>query len=248
MTEVVELMEINGECELEEEVEIAAHQGLGSSGDEGEIAMLEQQELDELNDLYERQSHGEPIDAERLYELELNVKVRQGEDLSEQEFEDYDYFTKRQELLVLFSEEFVELLGKQESGEEVDNDRLYFLEIADKKLAKVNLTAEESGDLEAFVCEALGIPVENHALSEEEVLAQQVQAEVEEFNDLIERFGRGEEIDEERLYELELLERQRRGEDLTEQEKQDLAYFQEKRDNDLAYEEELILLLVMVDL
>ena len=44
-------------------------------------------------------------------------------------------------------------------------------------------------------------------------------------------------------YELELRERQRQGEELTDQEQQDLAFFQEKRDNDLAYEEELILVL-----
>jgi hypothetical protein len=61
----------------------------------------------------------------------------------------------------------------------------------------------------------------------------------DELNALLDQQEQGEEIDEDRLFELELFDRHRRGEELTDDELEVLEFFKKRRDEDMLYELEL---------
>ena len=86
-------------------------------------------EVDELNDLLDRQENGEDIDEDRLYELDLFDKWQSGEELDDEEKADLDAFKKKRRKERGYRKEFEDLLRRRDSGEDIDEDRLYCLEL-----------------------------------------------------------------------------------------------------------------------
>lgn len=89
-----------------------------------------------------------------------------------------------------------------------------------------DLKPEGSVEHEPMADESSPGPVESivrNAISSD-LKTSDEEAERDELDDLLDRLDRGEDVDEDRLYELELLERHRLGESLTESEKDGLAH------------------------
>ena len=106
--------------------------------------------MDELNELYDRRDAGEVIDENRLYELELFDKFRQGEELTPIEIEDLDFYKRRRKRVKRHVKEFNKLCDLQDAGQDVDQDRLYLLELVVRNRLREYLTEEEIQDLEDF--------------------------------------------------------------------------------------------------
>ncbi|KAG9285662.1 hypothetical protein G9A89_000361, partial [Geosiphon pyriformis] len=86
-------------------------------------------EIDELNSLLDHQERGDVVDEARLYELDLFDKYHSGEILDESEQKALTAFRLRRRQERAYRREFQDLLDKRESGEDVDDDRLYCLEL-----------------------------------------------------------------------------------------------------------------------
>ena len=82
---------------------------LGRIQKEGDSKSVDDQRLlDEMNDLFDRLESGEDIDENRIYELDLEYRIRQGEELTSGERDDYNYFLNKRKLMVDKSEEATE--------------------------------------------------------------------------------------------------------------------------------------------
>jgi hypothetical protein len=134
---------------------------------------------------------GETIDNDRFHILGLLDRQRRCDELTEAEaFEVNQYFDLRDEEH-LDSIELSMLLEKQEMGEDVDEERIYELDLMERQRRGEDLTPDEALDLA--------------------ILKERRQTELQQVNELdelIERKASGEDVSEDRLYELELLVRQ----------------------------------------
>lgn len=115
-----------------------------------ERRLEEDEELDELNDLYDRRDNGQDVDENRLYELELFDRYRQGEDLTVIELEDLDFYKKRRRRTRHLVREYHDLCDLQDARQEVDEERMYFLELVARDQNGETLTDLELQDLDDF--------------------------------------------------------------------------------------------------
>jgi hypothetical protein len=115
------------------------------------------------------------------------------------------------------ADELNELLDRQDNGEEIDEDRLYELDLFDKWRGGDELDDEEQADVGAF---------KDKRRSE--------RRRRREFQDLLDKRENGEDVDEDRLYFLELLARQHLGEELKEDELLDLEDFENEEKEKVA--------------
>jgi hypothetical protein len=132
--------------------------------------LLEAAELDELNELYDRRDDGEDVDENRLYELELFDRYRQGEDLNDVESRDLEFYKKRRKRIKRHIKEYNNLCDRQDAGDEVDLDRLYFLELVARDQVGEALTDMELEDLDGFEAD--------EEAKEEQVLKEKQNAQV----------------------------------------------------------------------
>jgi hypothetical protein len=114
------------------------------------------------------------------------------------------------------------MLQSLEDGETIDNDRFHILGLLDRQRRCDELTEAEAFEVNQYF-----------DLRDEEHL------DSIELSMLLEKQEMGEDVDEERIYELDLMERQRRGEDLTPDEALDLAILKERRQTELQQVNEL---------
>ena len=234
-------------------------------------------EISELDALLDAQEQGEPVDEDRLYELELMDRYSLGEDLSQAELDDLDVILQRRERFQRQTKEYNELLDMQEAGESVDQDRLYYLELVVRKRLGEDLSAQEMDDLAYFEADeeqreaqqvsadmdtdwlhqsgtlltdeplTLLEEVEEEEFSESDShivsggagispvgsndageTEEQIRRDAEELDQLLQLKENGEDVDEQRLYELELTHRRRNGEELSKGELEDLQFFVER--------------------
>nr|MCU0227887.1 hypothetical protein [Bryobacterales bacterium] len=107
-------------------------------------------ELEELDHLLDAQENGEDIDEDRLYELDLFDRWKSGNSLDQAEIKDLLSFKMARKIERMHSKEHQQLLEKRAKGHDVDEDRLYCLELLAHKRAGGNLTEEEVLDLVDF--------------------------------------------------------------------------------------------------
>lgn len=263
-------------------------------------------ELEEFNSLLDAQELGKAVDEERLYELELVDRYSLGDALNPDERADLCIILKKRDRFQRYTQEYNDLLDSQEAGREIDEARLYCLELVVRKTLGECLTGDELDELEAFenseehiypytpnnvLLPATGLAISDddcwnpmkgteELLNEdgfrkgsEEPLALLEEVEEEDLSDSdvsqpmsqfgstslaakaiedaettteIEHTAQGcsedyeldqllslqqnsEEVDEQRVYELELLQRKRSGENLTPEEVEDSYFFQERK-------------------
>ncbi|CAJ1944431.1 unnamed protein product [Cylindrotheca closterium] len=107
---------------------------------------MEQEDLRQMTELYDRQDAGEKIDEERLYELELFDRARRDAYLSKAEQRDLEIYAKRRIRTDKFIEEYEDVMSRLNNGEEIDEHRAYQLEYVVKKrgLSQDLTMAEES--------------------------------------------------------------------------------------------------------
>eukprot|EP00980_Cylindrotheca_fusiformis_P001624 scaffold368_cov125-Cylindrotheca_fusiformis.AAC.2 len=115
---------------------------------------IEQEDLRQLTELYERQDAGEKVDGERIYELELFDRYRRGGYLSQQEQRDLDIYRKRRIRTDRFIEEYQEVMYRYNQGEVIDEHRAYQLEyVAKKRGLSQDLTMNELSAMILFETE-----------------------------------------------------------------------------------------------
>ncbi|KAL3924597.1 MAG: hypothetical protein SGILL_000950 [Bacillariaceae sp.] len=174
-----------------------------------EDARADQVEYLELLQLKEA---GEVIDEERLYILSVVDRQLRNDDLTEEEANDVSEYFEIRDGEHLDAIELSMLLESKESGLPVDEERIYELDLLQRKRHGEDLTEAEEEDLAVL-------------FERRERIIQQVQ----ELNELVLQKENGEDIDEDRLYELELLERHRQGQELSAEEEEDLHVLDERR-------------------
>jgi hypothetical protein len=126
--------------------------------------------------LLEKQEMGEDVDEERIYELDLMDRLRQGENLTPDEEKDLAVLKTRRELELQQVNELEELIQRKDSGEDVNEDRLYELELLVRLRQGEELSATERENLARL--ETSRIKQEQEA---EEQTRKQIEAEFEEF-------------------------------------------------------------------
>ena len=94
-----------------------------------EDSSLSSAEIEELNMLMDRQEKGVEIDEDHLYELDLFDKWKSGKELDSTETADLKLFKSARQKERKYRREFQDLLDRQDNGEDVDEDRLYCLEL-----------------------------------------------------------------------------------------------------------------------
>lgn len=108
---------------------------------------IEEEDLRQLTELYDRQDAGEKVDEERLYELELFDRARRDAYLTSDEQRDLEIYTTRRQRTDKFIEEYEDVMSRlNNNGEEIDEHRAYQLEYVVKKrgLSQDLTMAEES--------------------------------------------------------------------------------------------------------
>ena len=224
----------------------------------------------EYNDLMDRKEDGEEVDEDRLYSLELLDRRRHREELTDEELDDLEQFEGDEKARIkidksqedsaefsasltdnepaqslsdeasLYEKEYNDLLDRKENDVEVDESRLYFLELLDRRRHGEELTDEDFDAIDQFeedervrlkTVKAPADTGESSVSLRDEDPPQSISSEAsryeKEYNDLFDRRDAGEEVDEDRLYFLELLDKQRHGEDLTDEELDDIDQFLE---------------------
>ena len=109
-----------------------------------------QEESNELDALKEAKSHGDFVDEKRIYELQLYDRERRGLELSQEEQEDLLHYKKFRRREHRYLKEYEELIRKENSGEEIDQDRMYFLDLVDQKHCGEQLSDIQLEDLDHF--------------------------------------------------------------------------------------------------
>jgi hypothetical protein len=82
--------------------------------------------------------------------LELFDRHRCGEELTDDKLDDLESFKKRRQRMGRYRKEYNEPLDRQDNGKEVNEDRLCFLELIDRRRVGEDLTERELDDLEQF--------------------------------------------------------------------------------------------------
>jgi hypothetical protein len=190
------------------------------------FANRDEEHLDgiELSILLDKKENGLPVDEERLYELELLHRKRLGDQLATEEEEDLVVFFERRKIIMKEAQELNELITRKESGEIIDEDRLRELQLLDCRRQGSELSPTEEEELQ-LLSETREI-AEKEA---DELRLREIEVECKELDELLNRKGLGQDIDEARLYELQLRERQRQGVELTDDEFTDLELFEMQR-------------------
>jgi hypothetical protein len=184
---------------------------------EDRLYFWELEASDELNELLDQQEQGEEIDEDRLFELELFDRHRRGEELTDDELEVLEFFKKRRDEDMLYE---LELFDRHRRGEELTDDELEVLEFFKKRRGDHEVAAES--------------PAFDTQLSPIEEVDEEA---ADELNELLDQQEQGEEIDEDRLFELELFDRHRHGKELTDDELEVLEFFKKRRgDHEVAAE------------
>eukprot|EP00980_Cylindrotheca_fusiformis_P014806 scaffold4026_cov117-Cylindrotheca_fusiformis.AAC.41 len=170
-------------------------------------------DMDELNELLDRLDRGEPIDEDRLYELELLERHRQGESLTADEIEDLEF-----------------LMNERSSAKGNDTEK----NIAIESLVNAEVTSNLALLDRHGANEPLEHPNQDDLNRDDDATdpvlpRSQEQADKDELIDILDRLDKGQPIDEDRLYELELLERYRLGGSLTADEIEDVEYLMIER-------------------
>ena len=160
---------------------------------EGQAAK-EQRYEEEYAAVLTRKEAGEEIDEDRFFLLDLIDRGRRGENLTEEELEEIAIFEEQVEQEQRYEEKYVALLAQREAGEDVDEDRLYFLELLERVRSGEDLTHKELDDVD-FLKEQ-GAREQNYA---------------NEFVLLLAIKDAGGEVDEDRFYFLDLFDRKRHG-------------------------------------
>jgi hypothetical protein len=155
---------------------------------------------------------GEAIDDNRFHILSLLDRQRRFDELTDAEAGEVNQYFDQRDEEHLDSIELSMLLEKQEMGEDVDEERIYELDLMDRLRQGENLTPDEEKDLAVLK-------------TRRELELQQVN----ELEELIQRKDSGEDVNEDRLYELELLVRLRQGEELSATERENLARLETSR-------------------
>jgi len=218
-------------------------------------------ELAEFRQLMEKQDRGELIDADRLYELDLLERFQSGEPFDSEETRDLQMILMNRRRTRAYRKEFFILLDRCDKGEEVDQDRLYFLELKERRRVGEILSELENRDLQEFEAEeqdrlmrdsssdhgSEGMKTSQLFSSSGEVQAvpsdsSLSSAELEELNDLLEQQETGAVMDSERLYNLDLFDKFMSGEPLDMKEQKDLEIFRERRRIERSYRKEFLVL------
>jgi hypothetical protein len=118
--------------------------------DQDDYSNLSSWELDELDDLVERQEHGFDVPANRLRNLELFDKWQNDEALDEDELKVVDRFKKNRKRERGYGRELINLIESKERGEEIDSDRLAALELFARHHTGEKLTKDELETLKEF--------------------------------------------------------------------------------------------------
>ena len=152
------------------------------------------------------------VDEERLYELELFERHRNGEELAGEELKDWETFNEKRRVERPDKMELADLTDKVSWGQPVDEVRLHCLKLLDKKRRGDPLTEEEIEVVRAFECDR-----------------RREKREELELQNMIAQKARGKPIDEDRFYKLRVYEKKRNGESLNKKEKEDFELFEVSR-------------------
>jgi hypothetical protein len=135
----------NGNIPAEED-----RQQVRSTGsDDGEDSSLSSWERDELEDLFDCLESEEEYDANRLYELDLLDKAQSGGLLEGDQAADLVNIKRKRGKERAYRREFQILLDEKEHGRDVDEGRLYFLELFARRHLGDDLSQEEKAILVA---------------------------------------------------------------------------------------------------
>ena len=157
------------------------------------------------------------FDEERLYELELYERHRDGEELLGEELKDFETFEEKRVMERPDKMELADLLDQKlllgGKLNDADEHRLHCLTLLDKKRRGIQELTDE----------------ENVLVTTFERDRRREKREKLELQNLISRKERGEVIDEVRFYKLRVYEKKRNGEKLSKKEKHDLEKFEKDR-------------------
>eukprot|EP00980_Cylindrotheca_fusiformis_P029235 scaffold22766_cov131-Cylindrotheca_fusiformis.AAC.1 len=110
-------------------------------------------EIAELNELLNDQEDGRQVDDSRLYELELFDRWKAGEQMNDNDLENLADFRDKRKKQRNFRKEFLLLLEKSAEGEEIDDDRLYYLELYERQKGGGGLQQNEAAELSGFLAD-----------------------------------------------------------------------------------------------
>ena len=221
---------------------------------------LSSEELDELNDLLEAFDEGKAVDQQRMTELDLFDRWKNGEHLDLLEDFQLQMYRQKRKSERAFRREFQVLLEKKQAGKQIDDYRLACLALVARQYIGDSLNAEEAKQLLAFrqrekdrvwMKRAAECEVENHSSSsmahewprQENSDSSLSTGEMDELNDLTVRCKEGKQVDESRLLELNLFNRWQSGAELSAEEKNALQDFKETRRMERRYRKEFDTLL-----
>ncbi|KAG7369597.1 hypothetical protein IV203_027343 [Nitzschia inconspicua] len=117
---------------------------------EEDESSLSSGELRELDFLLDAQENGEEVDVDRLYLMDLFDRWRNNETLDPNMIKDLNSFRSNRKEMRMYSKEYNDLLLRTKHGEDVDEDRLYCLELMERERVGDTLTDEERLDLSDF--------------------------------------------------------------------------------------------------
>ncbi|KAG7347572.1 hypothetical protein IV203_016277 [Nitzschia inconspicua] len=214
---------------------------------------------DELQALRERLCHGEEVDEDLLYELELFEKMRFGDPLTEDELFELDIFQLIRDGVALSEEQIHELeilkgermeaaLDEEDlrimretkaRGEPVDEDFLYELELFQRKRNGDSLTKDEELELALFQRRRDEEELQEDDAIKLEILRNKRIGKANNPGTTAARKLAGSDIDDDSVYRRTLLDRQMKGQRLDKQEFVWLELLQKAKRGDSLLEEEL---------
>jgi hypothetical protein len=104
----------------------------------------------ELNDLLESQAKGQKVKEKLVHDYNLIKKWERKELLTDQEWLNLESLREKRRKDRRYKKEFESLLERSDNGADVDEERIYFLELYIRRVVGEDLTEEERLDLDDF--------------------------------------------------------------------------------------------------